>query len=291
MRKILLILLSILRGYHKTGLRGGNKTTMFLAGRIKSFQKLPLPTSSGEIYVDLRIPVSHRFLKSYQSTGEDVVMKRLVKAGNVVYDIGANFGEYSLLLSNLVGADGKVFAFEPNSELLDNLKLTISQKSNIELFPVALSDTEGTATLFIPEDVSMASLGNWTKDFNAKGELHENLCQVKKLDNLVKTENLPFPQFIKCDVEGAELSVMRGGLSVFNRIDAPIFMFEVNSVASKGMKNDSLISDFLDALPLPQYKYFEILENGDLKQINSTDLHWSNVIAIPARKLTVLDKN
>jgi FkbM family methyltransferase len=285
------MLISILRQFHKTGLRGSNRATILLAKKIKSLQSLPLSTADGDVYVDLRITTAHRFLKNPDNIGEDLVMKRIVKSGDVVYDIGANFGIYTLLLSNIVGSNGKVYAFEPNREILKNLELTVNQKSNVELMPIALSDTEGQATLFVPEDVSMASLGNWTKEGKFGGEIHETFCEMRRLDDLIQTGTLAFPQFIKCDVEGAELSVVRGGVSVFNRVDAPIFMFEVNSDAASGLNNNLTISEFLDSLPLPRYSYFEILENGELKKTNSTDFHWTNVLAVPAAKLGSIKLN
>lgn len=278
------MLISMLRKYHETGLRGSYRTTTFLANRFKSLQSVPFSTDNGEIYVDLRIATAQSFLRKSQSTGENVVMKRVIRAGDVAYDIGANFGTFSLMLSNLVGAGGKVYAFEPNPEILSNLKLTLGQKQNVELFPVALSDSEGEATLFVPEDASMASLGNWTREGKYGGEIHETVCRMRRLDDLITEESLPFPQFVKCDVEGAELSVLRGAKSVFDRADAPIFMFEVNMKAAQGLNNDLLISDFLDALPLPKYSYFEILESGDLKETKTSDFYWTNVLAVPASK-------
>ena len=283
------MLVSLLSSCHRTGIRGSNRAKMFLAKRVKSLQQVALPTGHGDICVDLRLISAHRFLNPPPSEGEDVVMKRIIRGGDVVYDIGANFGIFSLLMSDLVGANGRVLAFEPNPEILKNLELTLSKKTNVKLFPVALSDQEGEATLFVPEDLTMASLGNWTAEAKFGGEIHQTTCQMITLDNLVKTENLPLPAFVKCDVEGAELSVLRGGRSVFDRADAPLFMFEVNKDAAKGLKNDQVISEFLDALPQPRYKYFEIMKNGDLRSTDSSNFDWTNVLAVPTSKLGILN--
>lgn len=127
-------------------------------------------------------------------------LRQLLRSGDVVYDIGANIGLHTILLHKL-GA--KVFAFEPNPALIPNLQRTIRALPSAQLLPVALSDQSGTATLFVPVDHDMASLGNWRE------ETERRQCSMTTLDAL----DLPRPDLIKCDVEGAELRVFRGGQS------------------------------------------------------------------------------
>ena len=105
--------------YYRTRLRGSYRLTNFLAQRLSSLQCVPIQTESGILYADLRITSSHGILANPKSdSGEDLVMRKFVKPGNTVFDIGAHLGLYTLLLSELVGEKGIVFAFEPNPELL-----------------------------------------------------------------------------------------------------------------------------------------------------------------------------
>jgi len=105
------LLTKFLEIYNRSGLRGAYWLTLFLAHRLKSLQSIPIQTESGTLYADLRISSSHGLLANPKSqSGEDIAMRNLVKKGDAVYDIGAHLGVYTLLLSELVGERGKVFA-------------------------------------------------------------------------------------------------------------------------------------------------------------------------------------
>ncbi len=117
------ILTKFLAAYYRSGLRGSYRITDLLAGRLKSLQCVPIETENGVVFGDLRISSARGILAYPQSqSGEHLVMQRFVNKGDVVFDIGAHLGFYTLLLSNLVGPQGKVFAFEPNPELLPSLE-------------------------------------------------------------------------------------------------------------------------------------------------------------------------
>jgi FkbM family methyltransferase len=78
----------------------------------------------------------------------------LVKPGWVVLDVGAHAGFYSLLAARGVGAGGHVCAFEPLPINVANLRrhIEINQLSNVEVFPVAISDRTGTTELSPGDD-------------------------------------------------------------------------------------------------------------------------------------------
>lgn len=120
------------------------------------------------VYVDLRAGYSHWLLEHSPHAGipnetdEEKVVRRIVRAGDAVFDIGANIGWYTVLLSQLVGTEGTVHSFEPNAALLPNLKFTVANLPNATLHAVALSDEQGDATFYVPEDHQTASLADWT---------------------------------------------------------------------------------------------------------------------------------
>lgn len=265
----------------------------FLARRLKSLQALPVNTSSGPIIIDMRITSSYAILSDPESqTGEDAVMKKFVKKGDTVYDIGAHFGFYTLLLSRLAGETGKVFAFEPNRELLPSLKLTIEPLANVKLYEIALSDRAGEAKLFVPENASMASLTDWTAgaddNIHAGKNIHNVSCKMQRLDDLIEQDKLPLPDFIKCDVEGAELLVFSGAVKALDRADAPVILFEVNSKAAEGFgKTSNAYFDFLSSLENPGYVFFNVSAEG-IEELRSTELEYTNVVAVPKTKLGIV---
>lgn len=270
--------------YHRTGIRGSYRLTLALGHRFERFQSYPIETGNGTLFADLRIASSHGILAwSNGRSGEARVMQNLVGEGDIVYDIGAHFGLYTLLLSRLAGETGTVYAFEPNPELLSSLRMTVEPLRNVKLFPLALSDTQGTVDLFVPEDASMASLNDWTKGVG--GNVHKVVCEKARLDELIKKENIPVAQFIKCDVEGAEISVFLGAREMLDRSDAPILLFEVNRNAAKAFGNEpSSYFDFLKSLESARFVFFEVLMEG-IKPLESVEIEYANILAIPESKL------
>lgn len=278
------LLIKFLTVYNKSGLRGSYRVSDFLAKRFQSLHSVPIITEGGTLFADLRISSARGILVCPQSgSGESLAMRKFVRAGDVVFDIGAHLGFYTLVLSQLTGNVGKVFAFEPNPELLPSLRKTVASLSNVELFEIALSDRKDTLDLFVPEDASMASLSDWTEGI--AGNVHTVPCTMNRLDDLVKNGDLPVPQFIKCDVEGAELSVFRGGIETLDRFDAPVILFEVNAKAARSFGSDVReYFEFLESLKNPGYTFFDVSASG-IYELRSRTIEYANVIAIPDHRL------
>lgn len=284
----------LVRLHMHSGLRGATRLTYLLAHRFKSLQQVPIDLPGwNPVYIDLRLSNAHLLLMESPYSGlwreldEVAVMQRFVRNGDVAFDIGANIGLHSILLSNLIGPQGRLHAFEPNTELVHALSRTISELGNADLHAVALSDRDEESALFIPPDDSMASLTNWTAAtaFRNDGDSHTVGCQQRRMDDLIKDGKLPQPDFIKCDVEGAELLVFQGGRRTLDRLDAPIILFEVNKNASLGFGyGASEAKDFLAGLQLPQYEFFQVQSGGELKRLHEA-VCFMNVLAIPGSKI------
>lgn len=278
------ILEKLLALYFRSGLRGSTRLTDILATRLERLQDLVIDTKGGKLHLDLRIASARGILAYPQSqTGEDKVIERLVRSGDVAFDIGAHLGLYTLLLSRKVGAAGRVIAFEPNPTILPSLIKTVSATSNVELFQIGLSDSPGEVELFIPEDASMSSLRDWTD--GSVGRIDIEKISLATLDGLYESGEIPLPRFIKCDIEGAEFSVFRGGRILLDREDAPTLMFELNRLAALAF--DSTPSDcleFLKSIERPNYSFFRITAEG-IESLKSSDLDYGNILAVPFRQL------
>ena len=291
------ILGRLLRVYLKSRLRGSTRMTYLLARHFQSLQQCPLDIPGwAPVYIDLRMSNAHVMLMQSPYNGlwreldEVEIMRRFVQPGDVVFDIGANVGLHSILLSHLVGSEGQLFAFEPNAELLRALKFTIAQLGNAKLHPIALSNREAESQLFVPPDDSVASLADWTLAspiFNQDGPAHIVKCTEHRMDNLIEAGLIPQPDFIKCDVEGGELQVFQGAHNALDRVDAPIILFEVNECASRAFGFDvSAARDFLAALQSPSYRFFEIRAGGDLANVEELSPSFTSMIAVPKSKLS-----
>jgi FkbM family methyltransferase len=296
------LLAKILRTYLRTNIRGKTRLTFFLAQKVKSLQAVPITIKDRPpVYVDLRFGGSHYWLKGSPWTtcpleaAEQAVICRLVKRGDMVFDIGANLGLYTTLLARLVGQEGVVCAFEPNPELLPVLRKTVEGLSNASLYPFALSDHDGKSTLYVPNDHTMGSLANYTSDPNLaswRAEIglsaaRQMTCDLQSMDSLVETKVIPRPDFIKCDVEGAEVMVFKGGRQTLNRPDAPTILFEAVEVCASGFGLPRLAAvDFLHSLPQANYHVFEVREGGELRPFSDSDFTFSNLVAIPQSKIS-----
>jgi len=129
-------------------------------------------------------------------------IRKYVAAGDAVYDIGANIGFVSLSLSKQVGLNGRVVAFEPVAKNADRLRenIKLNHIANIHVLECAASDRRGEAVIRVSENLSTASLV-WHKQDPRAVEL---TIKTVAIDNLVEACEIPKPQFVKIDVEGAE---------------------------------------------------------------------------------------
>ena len=134
-----------------------------------------------------------------------------IKSGDVVWDIGANIGFYSLIAARLAG-DGEVIAFEPLPANLAAIRrnLALNGLSNVKVLGIALADTEGTADLQIHSELTWAKL-----DTSADTAFQQELAvaghvtvQLSTIDR--QLEILPPPDVVKIDIEGAEVAALRG---------------------------------------------------------------------------------
>lgn len=151
----------------------------------------------------------HAYWLGTFETGKRLLFERTIRPGQVVFDIGANVGYYTLLASSLVGKHGKVYAFEPLSENLIYLRqhLVLNNISNVEVIEAAVADVSGTGSF---DPGLNRSMGHLTA--------HSGFpVRVVSLDDLIENEQLPAPDCLKIDVEGAEARVLRGALGVLSR--------------------------------------------------------------------------
>ncbi|MGQ0543111.1 MAG: FkbM family methyltransferase [Blastocatellia bacterium] len=278
------LLAKALAAFYRSGIRGSTRLSDFLSRRIKSLQSVPIEIEGGTLFADLRISTARGILANPKcQSGEDIVMRKFIRKGDIVFDIGAHLGFYTLLLSKLAGDHGRVYTFEPNRELLPSLRRTVGPISNVELLEIALSDSEGEMNLYVPEDASMASLSDWTNGI--AGEVHIVGCVMKRMDDLIENGTVPIPNFIKCDVEGAELSVFQGGMITLDRADAPVLLFELNAKAAKAFGWETQrYFELLESLQHPGYKFFEVTSNG-ISDLRSLSAEYANVVAVPEYRL------
>ncbi len=150
------------------------------------------------------------FLGLYEP-GTVTLIKRLLKKGMTFVDLGAHRGYYTLLASKLVGAKGRVFAFEPAPENFALLARNVKGRSNITLVPKAVSNKSGTAKFFLSPDDSI------THSLYEVGDNRQCVeVEVTSLDEFFKDKDATI-DFIKMDIEGAERSAIEGMANIIKK--------------------------------------------------------------------------
>lgn len=141
-------------------------------------------------------------------------VQSIVKRGEVVLDIGANIGYYTLLFAKLVGQDGKVYAFEPHPQNFSLLRRNVEYNGygNVVLEQKAVADTSGIAALYLAKSGSHHH-SICKNNFNTTSSLDIGLISLDDYfeRNIgIAKENAKKVSIIKIDVEGAEFDVLKG---------------------------------------------------------------------------------
>lgn len=167
-------------------------------------------------------PIESLNFQNYEEKDTSMILK-LVPERGVVFDVGANMGWYSLLIARQVKSC-QIHAFEPipktYSFLTKNIEL--NQAEGVIAHPFGLSNERKDITFyFYPEGSGNASSANLSERTDA--ELVT--CHVERLDDFASANKLHV-DFIKCDVEGAELFAFQGAKETLQR-DKPIVFTEM----------------------------------------------------------------
>ena len=144
-------------------------------------------------------------------------MKRLLREGDVFYDIGANAGYFTLIGARLVGSRGAVVAFEPVSTNVETLRrhLVWNRVRNATVVAAAVANADGEVDFIASRNSEMGHLANAMSD-DAAGGRATRVPSVT-IDALVADGRIPPPDVLKLDVEGAELMVLEGSRETLRR--------------------------------------------------------------------------
>jgi len=148
----------------------------------------------------------------------------LVKDGDVVLDVGANIGYYSVLISKLIGKSGHIYAFEPTKHFRPVLKRNIDENNinNVEVLSYGLSNTIQELEIDIgPSSATMHSPEGYDR------VISKETIKLSTLEAFVKERNINKIDFIKIDVDGHEPLFFEGAWRVLDAY-SPIVLCEIS---------------------------------------------------------------
>lgn len=203
----------------------------------------------------------------------------LVTSGDVVWDIGANVGMFSLAASVLAGPDGQIVAVEADCWLVGLLRRTAREQTHgrapIVVLPAAVAAQLGVA------EFSVAGRGRASNSLRGWGSSQQGVVRESQhvisitLDWMI--DHCPSPQVVKIDVEGAEAAVL-GGAERLLRGVRPVLICEVYS------GNVSMLSNLLI---LHRYLFRSDTVGSYVKQCVCGD----NIVAFPEEKIALIAGN
>jgi FkbM family methyltransferase len=209
-----------------------------------------------------------------------------LKHGQAAIDIGAHKGAYTYWMAKYVGKYGKVFAFEPQPELYNQLNklLKNSNSNNVNLESLALSSSRGEATMVIPGKKTSPSAS--INDNKREGLGAKITVEKTTLDDYFYNQDQIPVNFIKCDVEGHELDVLIGGQKLLHTFQ-PIIALE-SEARHCGADNVMAVFDLLQKLNYNGYFFNGVsmssLDNFDINeyQLNpNKKIYVNNFFFIP----------
>ncbi len=132
----------------------------------------------------------------------------LVQSNDIVWDVGANYGLYTMKFARIVSPTGLVVAFEPNPIVCEQLRHAVAHLEQVRLKCCALGDRRGQTYFSI-----RGNHGQYSYIDEREGDISVN---IETGDYLVQSGELPYPSVVKIDVEGYELEVLKGMRQMLN---------------------------------------------------------------------------
>ena len=175
------------------------------------------------------------FLEGAYEPLETLIVANTVHQDDVVLDLGANVGYYTVLLDRLVKPDGQVHSFEPGEGTFTKLEATkkLLKLDRSVLYAKAVANSAGHVDFWSSTSGSDAQQKT-VKNVATERHVRYNRVEATTLDTFMSELNAKGVRniaFVKCDIEGAEPSVLKGAQSLLNSQDPPIWLIEHNRMA------------------------------------------------------------
>ena len=181
-----------------------------------------------------------------QSTSACIIT--MLREGDVVVDVGAHVGWFTLLTATMVGNSGRVMAFEPVADNFEHLQANIDRNffCNVEAVQAAVGARQGSASLFINAD-NDGGHALWDVGLHPMNELSRAHPQkvdvaVVDLDTTLDAAGLDRIRLIKIDAEGAEIQVLEGARRALaeGRVDFVICELNESALRECGTSSDAM---------------------------------------------------
>jgi FkbM family methyltransferase len=206
---------------------------------------------------------------------ESLFVHNFLKTSDVVLDVGSHQGDFALLAADKKA--GPIFAFEPTPESKDRLQANIelnNYQNSITLVPKAVSDKEGSIQFNLSAESEVNSVVVGTTQTASTITV-----PTTSLDSFATKEKLATINFLKIDVEGAEMLVLHGAATLFKNHQIELVLLEVNVHAEQYGFDFSAVTAYFQKF---EYLLFEITDDLLLKALppNWQPPETMNIVAV-----------
>lgn len=257
-----------------------------LANRARRFfpnMAIPLRLPFGAWWLAHSSALDHELLYNEFEAMERKFVKKLLRRDMTVVDVGAHHGIYTLLASKCVGWHGQVVAIEPSPRECARLEkhLRLNRCSNVELVPCAAGEDSGEADFYLVE-----GFHDWFNSLRppiTSEPVKTVRVPVRRMDDILSELEISKVDFIKLDVEGAELSVLYGAMKLLHRQSRPAMLVEVQDVRTRQWGYAA--REILQFLIRMDYQWFAIAAKGALLPIScDQESYDANLVAFPSER-------
>jgi FkbM family methyltransferase len=199
-----------------------------------------------------------------QKSGEKLVIEYLAQRMNkgtipVVFDVGAHVGEYSLEVLSVFGEDVELYCFEPSKAAFTELVQKLSDYDNAKTYNWGFGEDNEMATLYSNQPGSVwGSVYARRLDHLGVELKHAEEIQLRRLDDFCKENGINHIHLLKLDVEGSELSILKGAKDLIDSYSIDLIQFEFGR---SHVDSRVYLKDFFYLLDL-KYRIHRIVANG-----------------------------
>jgi len=249
------------------------------------FLPLPVGLEFGTVWLAWNDALSSLlYLRKPFENGERAFFARSLSSNMTVLDVGAHHGLYTLLASKKVGRSGLVVAFEPSPRELARLRrnLFINRCKNVRIEPIALGNQEGVADFFVC--LGQSTGFNSLQPPEVKEPTRMITVRMTTLDKYIQDNGIETVDFMKIDIEGGEMNLMKGAISLLGSKSAPIIMCEAQDIRTgKWGYRTSEVRSFIEHYG---YRCFSVTPQGGLHECPTKERYDENLVFVPQGRLT-----
>jgi len=262
------------------------KKYITLANRARGiFPGMPIPLRLpfGAWWLAEKSALDHELIYNEFERMEAEFVKRLLRKNMTVVDAGAHHGLYTLMASKRVGWDGLVIAVEPSPRECERLEkhLRLNRCSNTKLVSCALGEHSGETDLYVVDGVQ-----DWCNSLRPPAvdePVRTVRVSVRRLDDVLAEHGVRKVDFLKLDVEGAELSVLYGAMKLLQRESRPAILAEVQDTRTQPWGYAA--REIIQFLIRMDYRWFAIAAKGALLPISCDQKTYNaNLVALPVER-------